>query len=52
VAGYGLGGSGSIPGMGKKFFLLYRILSLSGIQLASYTMGTALSFPGVKAAGA
>jgi hypothetical protein len=52
VAGYGLNDWGSITGTELKFSLLPMILSGPGIQLASYTMGTAKSFPGVKATGA
>jgi hypothetical protein len=52
VTGYGLDGSGSIPGRGERYFLLHGVQTGSEAHTASYPMGTGGSIPKVKAAGA
>jgi hypothetical protein len=54
ATGYGLddqGGGSSRPGRVKKFSLLHIVQTGSGVQPASYKMGTGSSFPGVKRQG-
>jgi hypothetical protein len=51
ATGYELDGSGSIPCRGRDFSLLHSVQTGSGVHPASYTMGTGVFFPGVKAAG-
>jgi hypothetical protein len=53
--GYGLGDRGSrvrFPAGAGNFSLHHRVQNGSGAHTASYPMGTGVSFPGVKAAGA
>jgi hypothetical protein len=42
----------SIPDRDKRFLLLYSVKTGSGVQPASYPMGTGGSFSGGKVAGA
>jgi hypothetical protein len=48
---YGLDSRGSIPGRGKRFFLLHSVQTGSGAHPSSYPMSTGGPFPGVKHQG-
>jgi hypothetical protein len=48
---YELGGRGSIPGRGMRFFVLPSVHTGSAIHSSSYTKGTGDSFSMDKAAG-
>jgi hypothetical protein len=52
ATGYGQDDRGSIPGRGKRFFLLHNVKTGPGLYPAPYLMGTGASSPGGKVDGA
>jgi hypothetical protein len=52
ITGYRMDSRSSIPGRATDFSLFHSVQTGSCAHPASYSMGTACSFPGVKAAEA